>query len=231
MSVIAQCETDAAHYERVELASKSTANIRTIASFCHEEPILKKAKTCLEKPKWRSRKESIKYRLIQGISLLPSVTELSTLIPTIISDIGALTPAFETLDRETKIESDVPDSSDLEKIILQIEAGLKVALVGPSGSGKSSVLALLLRFHHPKEGRVLIDNKNVREYNLRKLKRQIRWGQHEPLLFNYSIRDNIIYGNEGASETEIVKVSREANIHEFACNLPQAYDTVAGERG
>ncbi|CAK7324319.1 unnamed protein product [Dovyalis caffra] len=287
-------DSAAAHYELVELASESTANIRTIASFCHEEQILKKAEICLENPKRRSRKESIKYGLIQGVSLclwniahavalwytthlvdkhqatfldsirsyqifsltVPSITELWTLIPTVISAIGVLTPAFETLDRKTEIEPDVPENPDLGKILgriefqniqfnyplrpevtvlhnfsLQIEAGLKMALVGPSGSGKSSVLAILLRFYDPREGRVLIDKKDIREYNLRKLRRQIGWVQQEPLLFSSSIRDNIIYGNEGASETEIVKVSRDANIHEFVSNLPDGYDTVVGEKG
>lgn len=287
-------DSAAAHYELVELASESTANITTIASFCHEEHILRKARKCLEIPKKKSRKESIKFGLIQGVSLclwniahavalwytthlvkkhqasfedgirsyqifsltVPSITELWTLIPTVISAISVLTPAFQTLDRDTEIEPDVPESPHLERITgriefhkikfsypsrpevivlnnfsLQIEAGLKVALVGPSGSGKSSVLALLLRFYDPKEGRVLIDKKDVREYNLRQLRRQIGWVQQEPLLFSSSIRDNIIYGNEGPSETEIVKAAMEANIHEFISNLPDGYDTVVGEKG
>ncbi|KAJ6969480.1 hypothetical protein NC653_034109 [Populus alba x Populus x berolinensis] len=287
-------DSAAAHYELVELASESTANIRTIVSFCHEEQILKKAKICLENPKRRSRKESIKYGLLQGVFLclwniahavalwyathlvdkhqatfldgirsyqifsltVPSITELWTLIPTVISAIGVLAPAFETLDRETEIQPDIPKSPDLETIVgriefqniqfnyplrpevtvlhnfsLQIEAGLKVALVGPSGSGKSSVLALLLRFYDPREGRLLIDKKDTREYNLRKLRRQIGWVQQEPIRFSSSIRDNIIYRNEGASETEIVKVSREANIQEFVSNFPDGNDTVVGEKG
>nr|TKR71414.1 hypothetical protein D5086_0000301880 [Populus alba] len=287
-------DSAAAHYELVELASESTANIRTIVSFFHEEQILKKAKICLENPKRRSRKESIKYGLLQGVFLclwniahavalwytthlvdkhqatfldgirsyqifsltVPSITELWTLIPTVISAIGVLAPAFETLDRETEIQPDIPKSPDLETIVgriefqniqfnyplrpevtvlhnfsLQIEAGLKVALVGPSGSGKSSVLALLLRFYDPREGRLLIDKKDTREYNLRKLRRQIGWVQQEPIRFSSSIRDNIIYRNEGASETEIVKVSREANIQEFVSNFPDGNDTVVGEKG
>ncbi|KAG6746527.1 hypothetical protein POTOM_048878 [Populus tomentosa] len=287
-------DSAAAHYELVELASESTANIRTIVSFFHEEQILKKAKICLENPKRRSRKESIKYGLLQGVFLclwniahavalwytthlvdkhqatfldgirsyqifsltVPSITELWTLIPTVISAIGVLAPAFETLDRETEIQPDIPKSPDLETIVgriefqniqfnyplrpevtvlhnfsLQIEAGLKVALVGPSGSGKSSVLALLLRFYDPREGRLLIDKKDTREYNLRKLRRQIGWVQQEPIRFSSSIRDNIIYRNERASETEIVKVSREANIQEFVSNFPDGNDTVVGEKG
>ncbi|XP_021276540.1 ABC transporter B family member 19-like [Herrania umbratica] len=284
----------ATHHEVVALASESAANIRTIASFCHEEHIIRRAALSLEKPKKRSRKESIKYGIIQGFSLclwniahavalwyttilvgrrqasfvdairsyqifsltVPSITELWTLIPAAISAINVLTPAFETLDRRTEIEPDTPEDSHLERIkgkiefqnvkfnypsrpevtvlnnfSLQIEPGTKIALVGPSGAGKSSVLAILLRFYDPWKGRVLIDGKNIKEYNLRMLRRQIGLVQQEPLLFSSSIRDNICYGTEHASETEIVEVSREANIHEFISNLPEGYDTVVGEKG
>ncbi|KAF3432701.1 hypothetical protein FNV43_RR23803 [Rhamnella rubrinervis] len=287
-------DSAAAHSELVALASESATNIRTIASFCHEEHILEKAKISLENPKRRSRIESIKYGLIQGFSLclwniahavalwyttilvdrkqesfedgirsyqifsltVPSITELWTLIPTVISAINVLTPAFETLDRKTEIEPDTPEVSDLERVkgkiefqnvkfnypsrpevtvldnfSLQIEPGTKAAFVGPSGAGKSSVLALLLRFYDPRQGKIFIDRKEIREYNLRWLRTQIGLVQQEPLLFSCSIRDNICYGNEGASETEIVEVSREANIHEFISNLPDGYDTVVGEKG
>lgn len=119
----------------------------------------------------------------------------------------------------------------LNKFSLHIEAGSKVALVGPSGAGKSSVLALLLRFYVPREGSILIDGKNIENYNLRKLRTQIGLVQQEPLLFSCSIRENICYGNEGASETEIIEVSKNSNIHEFISNLPDGYDTVVGEKG
>ncbi|KAK7353484.1 hypothetical protein VNO80_18932 [Phaseolus coccineus] len=284
----------AAHSELVTLASESTTNIRTIASFCHEEQVMRKAKISLEIPKKKYRKESIKYGIIQGFSLclwniahavalwyttilvdrrqasfengirsyqifsltVPSITELYTLIPAVISAINILTPAFKTLDRKTQIEPDTPDDSQPERIqgnvefedvkfnypsrpevtvldhfSLQIEAGLKVAFVGPSGAGKSSVLALLLRFHDPQGGNVLIDGKDIRKYNLRWLRTQIGLVQQEPLLFNCSIRDNICYGNNGASESEIVEVAKEANIHEFVSNLPNGYSTVVGEKG
>ncbi|XP_022762163.1 ABC transporter B family member 19-like [Durio zibethinus] len=287
-------DSAATHYEVVALASESAANIRTIASFCHEDHILSKARMSLEKPKKRSRKESIKYGIIQGFSLclwniahavalwytiklvqrrqarfedgirsyqifsltVPSITELWTLIPTVISAINVLTPAFETLDRKTKIEPDTPEDSQLERIkgkiefqnikfnyplrpevtvlnnfSLQIEPGTKVALVGPSGAGKSSVLAILLRFYDPMTGRILIDGKNIKEYNLKTLRRQIGLVQQEPILFSSSIRDNISYGAEQASETEIMEVSREANIYEFISNLPDGFDTVVGEKG
>lgn len=106
-----------------------------------------------------------------------------------------------------------------------------MALVGPSGAGKSSVLTLILRFYDPFKGRVLVDNKDIKEYNLRWLRHQIGLVQQEPLLFSSSIRDNIFYGSEGASETEIVEAAMEASIHDFICSLPNGYDTVVGEKG
>jgi ATP-binding cassette subfamily B (MDR/TAP) protein 1 len=78
---------------------------------------------------------------------------------------------------------------------------------------------------------VLIDNKNIRDYNLRWLRKQIGLVQQEPILFNISIRDNISYGSEGTSETEIIQAAMEANIHEFISGLPEGYDTVVGEKG
>lgn len=287
-------DTAASHNRLVSLASESATNIKTIASFCHEEHIIEKAKTHMEIPLKRSRRQSIKYGIIQGVSLclwniahavaltytkilvdkkqatfengirsyqifsltVPSITELWTLIPTVISAISVLTPAFQTLDRETKIEPDTPEESQpemikgaigfqnihfsypsrpevsiLDNFSLQIKAGSNVALVGPSGAGKSSVLALLLRFYDPTEGKVLIDGKDIKEYNLMKLRTQIGYVQQEPLLFSCSIRDNICYGNEKASEAEIKEVSIEANIHEFISCLPEGYDTMAGEKG
>jgi ATP-binding cassette subfamily B (MDR/TAP) protein 1 len=104
-------------------------------------------------------------------------------------------------------------------------------LVGPSGAGKSSVLALILRFYDPYRGRVLIDNKNIRDYNLKWLRKQIGLVQQEPILFNISIRDNISYGSESTSETEIIQAAMEANIHEFISGLPEGYDTIVGEKG
>ncbi|KAJ0093665.1 hypothetical protein Patl1_25921 [Pistacia atlantica] len=124
-----------------------------------------------------------------------------------------------------------PEVTVLNNFSLQIEPGLKVALVGPSGAGKSSVIALLLRFYDPREGRILIHGKDIKEYNLRRLRSQIGLVQQEPLLFSSSIRSNIYYGNDKASESEIVEASKKANIHEFISSLPDGYDTVVGEKG
>ncbi|CAN1251334.1 Putative multidrug resistance protein [Linum perenne] len=124
-----------------------------------------------------------------------------------------------------------PDTMVLKGFSLLIPAGKMVALVGSSGCGKSTIISLVARFYDPLQGNVMIDGKNIKEYNLRMLRRQIGLVQQEPLLFSYSIRDNIKYGNEEASEAEVVQVSREANIHGFVSNLPDGYDTVVGDRG
>ncbi|KAE8698507.1 Alpha-galactosidase 1 isoform 1 [Hibiscus syriacus] len=287
-------DSAASHHEVVALASESATNIRTIASFCYEKHIMRKARVSLEEPMKRNRKESIKYGIIQGFSLclwniahavalwytavlisknqarfedgirayqiffltVPSITELWTLIPAVVSAINVLTPVFETLDRRTEIEPNTPEDTHQQKIkgkikfqnivfnyplrpevtvlnkfSLQIEKGTKVALVGPSGAGKSSVLAILLRIYDPNQGRVLMDDKNIKEYNLRTLRRQIGLVQQEPLLFSSSLRDNICYGTEHASEAEIMEVSREANIHEFISNLTDGYNTLVGDKG
>ncbi|KAJ0968609.1 hypothetical protein J5N97_025526 [Dioscorea zingiberensis] len=282
------------HRELVGLASESTSNIRTIASFVYEEQILTQAKLALRKPMRISRIESVKYGIIQGVSLclwniahavalwytivliknkqatfedgirsyqifsltVPSITELWTLIPMVMSAINILKPAFQILDRETQIVPDIPDIQDNEQIegsiefehvsfnyptrpelvvlsnfSLTIEAGQSVAIVGPSGAGKSSIIALILRFYDPCKGRILINMRDIKTYNLRWLRKQIGLVQQEPPLFCSSIRDNICYGNESASETEIVEAAIEANIHHFITNLPQGYDTLVGEKG
>nr|XP_043616145.1 ABC transporter B family member 19-like [Erigeron canadensis] len=287
-------DTAAAHSEVVALASESATNIRTVASFCHEEHILQRAKLSLDKPLKISRKQSLWYGFIQGVSLclwniahavalwystvlverhqasfkdgirsyqifsltVPSITELWTLIPTVISAVNVLTPVFQALDRNTEIEPDEPENPPSKKIIggiefknidfsyplrpemkildnfsLHVEPGSKVALVGPSGAGKSSVLSLLLRFYVPSQGMILVDGRDITQYNLRNLRKQIGLVQQEPLLFSCSIRDNICYGTETASESEIIEVSKEASIHEFVSNLPDGYDTVVGEKG
>uniref|UniRef100_A0A0E0QEF7 MDR-like ABC transporter n=1 Tax=Oryza rufipogon TaxID=4529 RepID=A0A0E0QEF7_ORYRU len=283
-----------AHQELVSLASEAASNIRTVASFVYEDEIIKKAELSLQEPMRVTKIESMKYGVVQGISLclwniahavalwyttvlvqrkqasfensirsyqifsltVPSITELWTLIPMVMSAIAVLNPAFEMLDRDTQIVPDRPENpSDgwlmgrtefqdvsfnypsrpevtiLDGFSLVIEPSQRVALVGPSGAGKSSVLALLLRFYDPQRGRVLIDNKNIKDYNLRWLRKQIGLVQQEPILFNSSIRDNISYGSEETSETEIIQAAMEANIHEFISSLPKGYDTVVGEKG
>eukprot|EP01018_Ginkgo_biloba_P022709 Gb_36503 [translate_table: standard] len=114
---------------------------------------------------------------------------------------------------------------------LRIKAGSSVALVGQSGSGKSTIIGLIERFYDPLRGIVKIDGRDIKTYNLRCLRGHIGLVGQEPTLFEGSIRENIIYGKENATEAEIIEAAQAANAHEFISCLDKGYDTDCGERG
>ena len=119
----------------------------------------------------------------------------------------------------------------LSHIDLHVDAGKKVAIVGPSGGGKSTLCSLLPRFYDVTKGAVKIDGKDVRSLTQKSLRGVIGIVQQEVYLFNGSIRDNIAYGRQGASFDEIVDAAKKADLHEFISSLPNGYDTLVGERG
>lgn len=119
----------------------------------------------------------------------------------------------------------------LRDIHLDIPPNTIVALIGPTGSGKSTLVNLLLRFYDPTEGRILIDGHDLREWDLAVLRRQIGAALQIPLLFSTTIRENIAFGRPDASEAEIIAAAQAAQAHDFILRLPQGYDTVVGERG
>lgn len=108
-----------------------------------------------------------------------------------------------------------PDQMILKGLSLDIEAGKTVALVGQSGSGKSTIIGLIERFYDPMKGSISIDNCDIREFNLRSLRSHIALVSQEPTLFAGTIRDNIMYGKKDVSEDEIRKAARLSNVHEF----------------
>lgn len=108
-----------------------------------------------------------------------------------------------------------PDQMIFKGLSLKIRAGTSVALVGQSGSGKSTIIGLVERFYDPLKGSVLIDEKDVNDYNLRTLRSHIALVSQEPTLFAGTIGENIAYGKEGARESEIRKAAMLANAHEF----------------
>lgn len=114
---------------------------------------------------------------------------------------------------------------------LRVRAGSSLALVGASGAGKSTVISLILRFYDPLSGRVIIDGKDIRRFRLRSLRKHMGLVQQEPALFATSIYDNIRYGREDATESEIVEAAKVANAHTFISALPKGYRTSVGERG
>ncbi|XP_073294013.1 ABC transporter B family member 19 [Primulina huaijiensis] len=185
-----------------------------------------------------------------------SVAETVSLAPEIIRGGEAVGSVFSILDRPTRIDPDDSEAEMVESIrgeielrhvdfaypsrpdviifkdfSLRIRAGQSQALVGASGSGKSSVIALIERFYDPMSGKVMIDGKDIRRLNLKSLRLKIGLVQQEPALFASSILENIAYGREGATEAEVIEAARAANVHTFVSGLPEGYKTPVGERG
>lgn len=123
------------------------------------------------------------------------------------------------------------DTPVLSHVSFEIPAGKSIALVGPSGGGKTTICSLLPRFYDVTEGRVTIDGNDVRKLTLESLRSQIGLVSQDVYLFGGSIKDNIAYGKPEATMDEIVDAAKKANIHDFIMELPDKYDTFVGERG
>ena len=123
------------------------------------------------------------------------------------------------------------ETTVLSHVSIEIPAGKSVALVGPSGGGKTTICSLLPRFYDVTGGRVTVDGQDIRSLTLKSLRSQIGVVQQDVYLFSGSIRDNIAYGKPEATEEEIIEAAKCANIHDFIMELPDQYDTFVGERG
>jgi ATP-binding cassette, subfamily B, bacterial len=119
----------------------------------------------------------------------------------------------------------------LKDINFAIEPGQIAALVGPSGTGKTTVISLIPRFYDPSSGKIKIDDRDVREYTLKSLRQQISFVLQDTLLFRATIWENIAYGRPDAPRKQIEEAARLANAHEFIEKMPEGYDTMVGERG
>lgn len=119
----------------------------------------------------------------------------------------------------------------LRDVSLAIRPGERVALVGASGAGKSTIASLLLRFYAPQAGEILIDGVEIRQYERDSLRGQIGVVLQDSILFGASIRENIAYGKPNATDEEIEAAARQAHAHEFVVELPEGYETIIGERG
>ncbi|OUJ72530.1 ABC transporter ATP-binding protein [Hymenobacter crusticola] len=124
-----------------------------------------------------------------------------------------------------------PDVPVLQDIDFCIAAGEKIALVGPSGAGKSTIAGLLMQFYPLSGGHILVDGRDVRQYDLTALRRHIGIVPQETLLFGGTIRENIAYGKTDATDAEIQAAARKANAWQFIQSFPEGFDTIVGERG
>lgn len=118
-----------------------------------------------------------------------------------------------------------PDIQVLQDFSLKVKAGKTVAIVGDSGSGKSTVISLLERFYDPIEGDILLDGHKIKKLQLKWLRSQMGLVNQEPVLFATSIKENILFGKEGASMKMVIEAAKAANAHEFVASLPDGYDT------
>ena len=140
-------------------------------------------------------------------------------------------PNSDILFDNVTLSYDGQKNSALKNISLEIPNGKITALVGPSGSGKSSILNLIPRFYDPKSGAILIGNQNIRHLTMQSLRSKIALVNQEPILFDMSIKDNILYGNPNASDQEIESASKSSASDEFITKLPEGYNTIVGEDG
>ena len=185
-----------------------------------------------------------------------AVAETLSMTPDIVKGGEALYSVFSILDRRTLIDPEEPNSERLSSVkgdielrhvefayparpevsifkdlTLRVRAGHSLALVGASGSGKSSVIGLIERFYDPQAGRVMIDGKDIKRLHLKSLRQHIGLVQQEPALFATSIYENILYGREAAKGAEVEEAAKAANAHSFISAMPEGYDTKVGERG
>ena len=119
----------------------------------------------------------------------------------------------------------------LREINFEILPGQRVAMVGPSGAGKTTITYLLPRFYDPSQGRITLDGRDLRDLPQEELRRHIGMVTQETFLFHASIRENLLYARPDAGEADMMNACRAANIHDFIASLSEGYDTVAGERG
>jgi subfamily B ATP-binding cassette protein MsbA len=135
------------------------------------------------------------------------------------------------LDRVSFAYKDNSDQHVLRGVSLQVNPGEVLALVGPSGAGKTTLVNLIPRFFDPQSGGVCIDGQDIRSVQVKSLREQIGLVPQDTLLFGGTVRENIMYGKLDANEDELIAAARAANAHDFIVQLPKGYETIVGERG
>eukprot|EP01113_Clastostelium_recurvatum_P035813 TRINITY_DN5027_c0_g1_i2.p1 TRINITY_DN5027_c0_g1~~TRINITY_DN5027_c0_g1_i2.p1 ORF type:complete len:797 (-),score=180.16 TRINITY_DN5027_c0_g1_i2:7-2397(-) len=192
--------------------------------------------------------------LMYTISLAVAFAFVSSLFADFMSAVGASERIFELLDRKPTINFEAgdvlpkveghlelhnvtfaypsrPESNVLSNFSLSIEPGQVVALVGPSGGGKSTTVSLIERFYDPQSGYISLDGHAIQRLDPKWYRGQIGFVSQEPVLFARSIKDNITFGMENATMEQVIAAATQANAHQFISDFPEGYDAMVGERG
>ncbi|KAL3697062.1 hypothetical protein R1sor_011138 [Riccia sorocarpa] len=199
-------------------------------------------------------------RLLECFFVLIATGKMIAVAGSMTSDlakgVNSVKAVFEILDRKTEIDSNDekglklhriegevefrsvqfryparPDVVIFRDLNLRVPKGKHVAIVGQSGSGKSTVISLIERFYDPQKGEVLIDGHDLRRLHLRTIRAHIALVSQEPTLFAGTIKENILYGKEDATESELVEAAKAANAYSFISSLENGFQTLTGERG
>ncbi|XOJ72963.1 ABC transporter ATP-binding protein/permease [Candidatus Pelagibacter sp. Uisw_114] len=173
------------------------------------------------------------YREIrQALTDMENMFSLLEVAPTTNDDLDDIP---QSNDAEIRFEN-ISFDYDIRRTIIKnisftVPNGKKVAIVGPTGAGKSTISRLLFKFYDPKEGNIFINNTNVKEISQNSLRKIIGVVPQDTVLFNDTIYYNIAYGNTGATKEEVISAAQNADIHDFITILPDGYETIVGERG
>ncbi len=191
--------------------------------------------------------------LIYAVNLANPIKRLSRVFGNIQKAMAAAERVFEVLDTVPEI-ADKPNAKPLatidgkvsfknvsfsykegetalDDISLEVNAGQMVAIVGPSGAGKTTIANLLPRFYDPTAGAILVDDTDIRDITMHSLREQIGIVPQETVLFNGTVYENILYGDLNASKEEVIDATKAANAHDFVSAMPDGYQTQIGERG
>lgn len=163
-------------------------------------------------------------RFMEILEIEPEIQDAPTAIdlPHVRGDVEFQNVSFRYHENQDHI---------LENISLKVKAGEYVAIVGSSGVGKTTLCSLIPRFYEVSEGRVLLDNLNIKDIRLDVLRRSVGVVQQDVYLFGGTVYENILYGKPGASEAEVIEAAKKANAHDFIMALPDGYQTDIGQRG
>jgi len=161
-------------------------------------------------------------RVFDILDLKPEVTDAPNAQPL---------PSFSREIEYRNVSFRYADEMVLKQLSITVKRGEKVALVGSSGAGKTTLVNLLPRFYDVTKGKIMIDGRDIRHTSLKSLREQIGVVGQQTLLFNDTVRNNIAYGRPDIPETEVIKAAKMADAHHFILKLPQGYDTIIGEQG